>query len=97
MKKTAFSIEQSPVDTEEESTASHRVVGRDKRIVVARQQHHIAVWHKDIGFFYFDGQSEVNEGVVADFNVVLEVEYACGGHVGIGEVFGEIAYRQDGL
>ena len=90
-------VEQSPVDADEDTAVAHGVVGGDERIVVACEQEHIAVNHIDMRLFHFDGQCQIDEGEVADLHLVLQVERTGGGHIGIGVILGEVAYRDAGM
>ena len=47
--------------------------------------------------FYLDGHGHIDEGEIADLHFVLQIESACGGHVGISIVFGEITYGDAGI
>lgn len=88
-----FLVEQSPVDTDENAAVAHGIMRRDERVIVARKQKHVTVSQIDMRFFHFDGQSQVDEGEVADLHLVLQMKNAGGGHVGIGIILGEIAHR----
>ena len=90
-------IEQSPVNANENAAVAHGVVGSDEGIVVACEQEHVAVSHIDMSLFHFDGQRQVDEREVANLHLVLQIEGACGWHVGIGVIFGEITYCDAGI
>ncbi len=92
-----YLFEQPPIDAEENLATAHGIMGRDEAFIVAGQEHHVAVRHKHIGFLHLEGNGEIDEGVVANLNLVLEEEAARGGQVGIGVVFGEVAHGENGL
>ena len=90
-------VEQSPVDADEDAAVTHGVVGCDERVVVASEQEHVAVSEVNVCLFHFEGYGQVDVGEIAYLNLVLEVESAGGGHVGIGIILGEIAHRDAGM
>ena len=92
-----YLFEQSPVDAEEKLATAHGIMGSDEALIIAGQEHHVAVRNKHIGFLHLEGDGEVDEGEIADFNLVLEEKAARGGQVGVGVVFGEVAYGDNGL
>ena len=69
----------------------------DERIVVSGQKEHVAVLQINVRLFYIDGDGQVDERIVADFDIILEVEGPQGRHVGIGIILREIVYCEAGV
>ena len=90
-------VEQSPVDTDEDTAVAHGIMRCNERVVITSEQEHIAVGEVNVGLLHFEGYGHVDKGEIADLYLILEIESARGGHVGIGVVLGEITYRDAGM
>lgn len=90
-------IKQSPIDAKEDLAVAHRIMGCDERVVVAGEEEHVAVLHKNVGLFDINGKCQVDERIITNQDIILQVKGPQRGHIGVSIILGEIIHSEAGL